>query len=104
MAPSGNIHPGGAAPGIFEPVHGSAPDIAGSGIANPIACILSAAMLAGDNECPRAARALTESVGKALGESDALTPDLGGRASTDELAAAVAQQLAVTAGATARDM
>src|SRR5690606_16276374 len=45
MAPSANIAPGQPVPGVFEPVHGSAPDIAGRGIANPIACILSGAML-----------------------------------------------------------
>jgi tartrate dehydrogenase/decarboxylase / D-malate dehydrogenase len=103
MAPSGNIHPERAAPGIFEPVHGSAPDIAGKGIANPVACILSAAMLARENECPRAARALNEAIGKTLGQAEARTRDLGGHASTADLAAAVAQQLAVIAEAAAVD-
>jgi len=91
MAPSGNIGEGHA---IFEPVHGTAPDIAGRGIANPMATILSARMMLewlGERE---AAAAVEEAVIKVLREGEALTPDLGGSASTGEVAAAVRRNLA----------
>ncbi len=48
MAPSANVLPGADVPGIYEPVHGSAPDIAGKGVANPVACLLSGALLLDD--------------------------------------------------------
>ncbi len=93
MAPSANIAPGSAVPGVFEPVHGSAPDIAGRGVANPMACILSGAMLLCDAGVPAAARALERAVADAVGAEDGRTPDIGGRASTVSAAAAVAQAL-----------
>ena len=91
MAPSGNI---GEDHAIFEPVHGTAPDIAGKGIANPIAMILSAKMMLewlGEQE---AATAAEEAVIKVLRKGDALAPDLGGSASTDEVAVAICGKLA----------
>ena len=90
MAPSGNV---GDDICIFEPVHGSAPDIAGKGIANPSACMLSAAMMLewlGENE---AAKLIEEAVLKVLKEGKTLTPDLKGNANTKEFAAAVAAAL-----------
>jgi 3-isopropylmalate dehydrogenase len=90
MAPSGNV---GDDICIFEPVHGSAPDIAGKGIANPSACILSAAMMLewlGENE---AAKLIEDAVLKVLKEGKTLTPDLKGKANTKEFAAAVATAL-----------
>ena len=79
MAPSANISPGSDAPGMFEPVHGSAPDIAGRGIANPIACILSGAMLLRDVGLGEAAAALEDAVAAAVAAPDGRTPDIGGR-------------------------
>ena len=91
LAPSASL--GDSGPGIFEPVHGSAPDIAGRGIANPAAMLRSAALMLehglgreGD------ARALELAVDSAL--RDAPTPDLGGRSSTSEFADAVVAALA----------
>jgi tartrate dehydrogenase/decarboxylase/D-malate dehydrogenase len=93
MAPSANICPTGGVPGIFEPVHGSAPDIAGRGIANPVACILSAALLLETTGHVRAAGALGRAVEVALSDSRARTPDIGGGATTVEAAAAVLDAL-----------
>lgn len=90
MAPSGNV---GDDMCIFEPVHGSAPDIAGKGIANPSACMLSAAMMLewlGENE---AAKLIEDAVLKVLEEGKTLTPDLKGKATTVEFAEAVAKAL-----------
>jgi len=91
LAPSASL--GDSGPGIFEPVHGSAPDIAGRDVANPAAMVRSTALmlehgLGRDGE----ARALEGAVESAL--RDAPTPDLGGRASTTEFADAVVEALA----------
>jgi tartrate dehydrogenase/decarboxylase/D-malate dehydrogenase len=93
MAPSGNLRPGSDVPGFFEPVHGSAPDIAGRGIANPSAAVLSAAMLLDDTGCPRGADALRAAVGAAVADPRARTPDLGGDATTEQAAAAIGRAL-----------
>ena len=90
MAPSGNV---GDDICIFEPVHGSAPDIAGKGIANPSACMLSAAMMLewlGEED---AAKMVEAAVLKVLKEGKILTPDLKGKATTVEFADAVAAVL-----------
>ena len=87
MAPSGNI---GDRYAVFEPVHGSAPDIAGRGIANPMAMILSAAMMLrwlGEGET---ADALEGAVSRYLRRGP-LTPDLGGDAGTMDVALGVAR-------------
>jgi 3-isopropylmalate dehydrogenase len=90
LAPSASL--GDTGPGIFEPVHGSAPDIAGQGIANPAAMLRSTAlMLAHGLGRADAARTLEDAVDDALREAP--TPDLGGRASTAEFAEAVAGAL-----------
>lgn len=93
MAPSANIRPDGSAPGVYEPVHGSAPDIAGQGIANPTACLLSGAMLLHDLGHAKAAASVREAVAEALRDSANHTRDLGGRAGTADLAAAVAHHV-----------
>lgn len=93
MAPSGNINPEGEFPSMFEAVHGSAPDIAGQGIANPVAQILAAAMMLdqlGEKAAGEAVRAAVRSV---LETAVELTPDLGGDATTERLGAAVAAAL-----------
>src|SRR5438093_13723536 len=76
---------------VFEPVHGSAPDIAGKGVANPIATILSAAMMLDHVAEARAARAVRGAVASVLSEGAVRTRDLGGSASTLEVAKAVAE-------------
>jgi tartrate dehydrogenase/decarboxylase/D-malate dehydrogenase len=99
MAPSANLRPGGDVPGLFEPVHGSAPDIAGRGIANPAGCILSASLLLADRGLHGAAAAIVRAVAAAVSDPRHRTPDLGGSAGTTELAAAVTASLeAVHAG------
>ena len=93
MAPSANIRPDRGAPSMFEPVHGSAPDIAGKGIANPAAAILSAAMMIewlGHAEPAERMRAACE---RALA-GGAGTPDIGGALSSTEFAARVTERLA----------
>jgi tartrate dehydrogenase/decarboxylase/D-malate dehydrogenase len=85
LAPSGNINPNNEYPDMFEPVHGSAPDIVGQGIANPLAAILTGAMMfeyLGDGETA-AAEALREEVQAQIADETAPhTPDLGGESST----------------------
>lgn len=95
MAPSANIHPGAGGPGIFEPIHGSAPDIAGRGVANPIACILSAALLLNDCGLPDAARAVEAAVMKVLSDGRCRPSDLGGSASTQQVAECIRAALPV---------
>jgi len=97
MAPSANLRPGGVVPGIFEPVHGSAPDIAGQGIANPAACVLSAALLLSDRGCPEGAAALQRAVGEAYASDTARTPDVGGSATTERAAEEIGAALTTTA-------
>ena len=91
LLPSASL--GGDGPGLFEPVHGSAPDIAGRGIANPLAMFLSAAlMLRHGLDRPQEAAALESAVDRAL-EGGLRTPDLGGEATTAEATGAVLSQL-----------
>jgi len=86
LLPSASL--GGRA-GLFEPVHGSAPDLAGRGLANPLAAILSAAMLLDTLGEPEAAAAVRTAVDAVLADGP-LTPDLGGDAQTDDVGTAVA--------------
>jgi homoisocitrate dehydrogenase len=87
LAPSANI---GDRYALFEPVHGSAPDIAGKGIANPCACILTAAMMLFHLGELEAAERIERAVDAVLAEGP-LTPDLGGKANTGEVTAAVVE-------------
>ena len=94
IAPSANINPERKFPSVFEPVHGSAPDIAGKGIANPIATVFSAAMMLrhlGENEAADAIDAAAETV---LRDGETLPSDLGGGASTEQVGDAIANALA----------
>jgi tartrate dehydrogenase/decarboxylase/D-malate dehydrogenase len=93
MAPSANLNPEGHHPSMFEPVHGSAPDIAGQGVANPIGQIWSAAMMLEHLGETEASEAMMHAIHAVLGESDIRTPDIGGTASTGEMASAVLQAL-----------
>jgi len=89
MAASANLDPERRAPSMFEPVHGSAPDIAGRGIANPLAAVASGAMMLDHLGEAEAARRLAAAIERVAREGRALTPDLGGTATTDQLAEAV---------------
>ncbi len=82
LAASGNINPERIYPSMFEPVHGSAPDIAGKGIANPLAAVLSVGMLLDHLKLPKAALALRQAVAAVLKAGKPRTPDLGGNATT----------------------
>ncbi|MFO0937459.1 MAG: 3-isopropylmalate dehydrogenase [Gemmataceae bacterium] len=93
LASSANINPTRAFPSMFEPVHGSAPDIAGKGIANPLAAILSAALMLDHLLLDKAAKALRHSVAKVLAEAKVKTADLGGSASTTAMGDAVLMAL-----------
>src|SRR6185295_19248687 len=91
IAPSGNINPERAYPSLFEPVHGSAPDIAGKGIANPIGQIWSGALMLEHLGESNAAAAIVRAIESVLSDPKApRTPDMGGRASTADLGSAIA--------------
>jgi tartrate dehydrogenase/decarboxylase/D-malate dehydrogenase len=89
IAPSANLNPEREYPSMFEPVHGSAPDIAGKGIANPIATFWSASMMLDFLGQPQAADELMQAVEAVTAKGQAVTPDLGGKASTNDMAEAV---------------
>ena len=93
MAPSANLNPEGELPSMFEPIHGSAPDIAGQGIANPIGQIWSGVMMLDHLGYGEAAAALLAAIEDVLGDRDVRTPDLGGEASTEVVAEAVRSAL-----------
>jgi tartrate dehydrogenase/decarboxylase/D-malate dehydrogenase len=90
LAPGGNINPERAYPSMFEPVHGSAPDIAGRGIANPIAQTWTGAMMLEHLGHAEAAGAVVSAIERVVAEGKVVTRDLGGRASTAEVGAAIA--------------
>lgn len=91
VAASANLHPGRRG-GLFEPVHGSAPPLAGKGVANPVAAVLTGALMVEQLGHPRAARLLERAVAQALADG-ARTPDLGGKSTTRDVAAAIAAGL-----------
>ena len=93
LAASGNLNPERTAPSMFEPVHGSAPDIAGKGIANPLAAILSVAMMLDHVGVAAAAERVRRAVARVLKRPASRTPDLGGTATTAEVGRAVREEL-----------
>jgi len=93
LAPSANLNPEREYPSMFEPVHGSAPDIAGKKVANPIAQIWSGAMMLDHLGEKRAARAVEDAVFKVLARRDPLTPDIGGSAGTEDMGKAIAAEV-----------
>jgi tartrate dehydrogenase/decarboxylase/D-malate dehydrogenase len=93
IAPSANINPERDFPSMFEPVHGSAPDIAGRGIANPIGQIWSGAMMLEHLGHPEAAVAIEGAIEAVLRDRQLLTPDMGGKGTTKALGAAIAGQI-----------
>jgi tartrate dehydrogenase/decarboxylase/D-malate dehydrogenase len=93
LAPSANLDPSRRFPSMFEPVHGSAPDIAGKGIVNPLATFFSGAQMLEHLGLEDAAAKVNSAIAQVLAEGKALTPDLGGKSSTGEVAEAVLAKL-----------
>lgn len=93
FAASANLNPAGGVPSMFEPVHGSAPDIAGRGIANPMATIWSTALMLQYLGQSAAAAAIIDAMGRVCSAKRFASPDQGGRSTTSEVAAAVAAEL-----------
>jgi len=98
IAPSANLNPEGTFPSLFEPIHGSAPDIAGEGVANPAGAIWAASMLLEHAGHDNAGRRVLAALEEALA-GGARTPDLGGSASTEEVTEAVIRGLDAPGGA-----
>ena len=94
LAASANLDPSRRFPSMFEPVHGSAPDIAGKGVVNPLATILSAGMMLDHLGLETASREVEAAIAEVLADGKVRTPDLGGTSSTDEVADAVLEKLA----------
>jgi tartrate dehydrogenase/decarboxylase/D-malate dehydrogenase len=93
IAPSANLNPEREFPSMFEPVHGSAPDIAGRGIANPIGQIWSGAMLLDHLGHGDAGAAIVRAIETVLASGEVRTPDIGGKASTADLGKAISAAL-----------
>jgi tartrate dehydrogenase/decarboxylase/D-malate dehydrogenase len=93
LSPSANLNPEGDFPSMFEPVHGSAPDIAGKGIANPIAQIWSAALMLEHLGRADLAAVIIEAIEQVLVEGEVRTPDLGGSSTTSEMGSAISEAL-----------
>ncbi|HEY9501985.1 MAG TPA: isocitrate/isopropylmalate family dehydrogenase, partial [Pyrinomonadaceae bacterium] len=93
LAASGNIHPGRVS--LFEPVHGSAPPLAGKGIANPIGAILTSAMMLEYLGFPAQSREIEEA-GRAAVSANETTKDLGGNLSTEEAGKAIVARVGKT--------
>jgi tartrate dehydrogenase/decarboxylase/D-malate dehydrogenase len=91
IAPSGNINPERNFPSLFEPVHGSAPDIAGKGVANPVGQIWSGAMMLDHLGEPEAAAGIVSAIERTLAEPAARTRDLGGKVGTEECGRVIAE-------------
>jgi tartrate dehydrogenase/decarboxylase/D-malate dehydrogenase len=93
IAPSGNINPERKYPSLFEPVHGSAPDIAGKGIANPIGQIWSASLMLDHLGRPDLGAKLLHAIEDVLENTSVRTPDFGGRSTTAEVTDAIIARL-----------
>lgn len=93
LAASANLNPARTGPSMFEPIHGSAPDIAGKGIANPLAAIRAAAMMLDWLGEPDAARLIHTAIDATLRDGTIRTPDLGGAATTADVTAAILREL-----------
>jgi len=94
FAPGGNINPEKAFPSMFEPIHGSAPDIAGQGIANPIATVWAGQMMLQHLGEDRGARLMMSAIEQVCAEGKVKTPDMGGCNSSTEMADAIAKKVA----------
>ena len=96
IAPSANLNPEREFPSMFEPVHGSAPDIAGQGIANPIGQIWSGAMMLRHLGVPDAANMVENAIAQTLASAEVRTPDIGGSASTRDMGTEIAKRVSET--------
>jgi len=99
VGPGGNINPERTTPSMFEPIHGSAPDIAGKGIANPIAAIWAGAMMVGHLGETKTEARIIAAIEAVLADERVKTPDLGGKATTADMSTAVTAQLTASAPA-----
>jgi tartrate dehydrogenase/decarboxylase/D-malate dehydrogenase len=95
IAPSANLNPERKYPSMFEPVHGSAPDIAGQGIANPIGQIWSGAMMLRHLGETDAADALEHAIARVLASAKVRTPDIGGKSTTKDMGGAIEREILV---------
>jgi tartrate dehydrogenase/decarboxylase/D-malate dehydrogenase len=93
IAPSGNINPERRHPSMFEPIHGSAPDIAGRGIANPIGAVWAGALMLDHLGIAAGHDLVVRAIERVLAGGGPRTPDLGGRASTDDVTQAIVREL-----------
>jgi tartrate dehydrogenase/decarboxylase/D-malate dehydrogenase len=93
IAPGGNINPERAYPSMFEPIHGSAPDIAGKGVANPIGAVWAGAMMLDHLGHRDVHDRILGAIERVIGSGAVRTPDLGGKATTKELAAAIVSEI-----------
>ncbi|HSE76813.1 MAG TPA: tartrate dehydrogenase [Alphaproteobacteria bacterium] len=93
IAPGANINPEREHPSMFEPVHGSAPDIAGKNVANPIGQIWTAAMMLDHLGAPEAGRAIVKAIETVIATTKLRTPDLGGKTKTAEMGKAIAEAI-----------
>lgn len=93
IAPSANINPEKKYPSMFEPVHGSAPDIAGKGIANPLASIWCTSMMLNHLGQAESAKAIIDAMEDVLQEKEVLTPDLGGKSTTEQVGDYICKKL-----------
>jgi tartrate dehydrogenase/decarboxylase/D-malate dehydrogenase len=94
VAPGGNINPERTTPSMFEPIHGSAPDIAGKGIANPIASIWAGAMMLQHLGEQAAYDRILRAIESVIADETVRTPDLGGKATTTDMTSAVTKAMA----------
>ena len=93
LAPSANLDPERRFPSMFEPVHGSAPDIMGKGLANPIGAILSGSMMLKHLGHEQASESVDKAVLTVIEQGGVRTPDLGGNSSTSQVGDAVVDAL-----------
>jgi tartrate dehydrogenase/decarboxylase/D-malate dehydrogenase len=93
IAPSGNINPERRHPSMFEPIHGSAPDIKGKGIANPIGAVWAGALMLDHLGSRDGHDLIVRAIEKVLGTDGPRTPDLGGRATTADVTNALLQAM-----------
>src|ERR1700751_296126 len=93
IAPGANINPERTHPSMFEPIHGSAPDIAGKGIANPIGAVLAGGLMLGHLGQKAMHDRILGAIERVVGSGKMLTPDLGGHATTTDVAAAIVGEI-----------
>jgi tartrate dehydrogenase/decarboxylase/D-malate dehydrogenase len=93
IAPSGNINPERRHPSMFEPIHGSAPDIKGKGIANPVGAVWAGALMLDHLGSRDGHDLIVRAIEKVLGTDGPRTPDLGGRATTADVTNALLQAM-----------